>query len=371
MLMACWMNKIDINETKCTEGRGWRDSSAEREAQTCRESDILQGAPKRRQGIELDKLPEDMLHHIHSLMPVKDAGRAACVSKRFLHSWRCYSNLKLNKRTLGLIGDKFEGNEIYHINKVDQILNSYSKNGMKVKSLKLDLFHCSSASAFHLDRWLRIALKSESSLTVVPSFHLSLAMSRGLPCCPMNVNTPMLPDKLLHLKSLKIVLNGSGPCSPVYDTFSLASFLDASPALESFILRIERNAIIHYYDAGGDAYPRGKPAYQHDHLKRVMIAGFRSAKSLIKLVIHILESAPSLECLTLDTTPGGHGRKLGDTSICSAARMWGKCCYMSERALEEANRAVEAASRYIIGRVPSTVEFEVLEPCRQCRTGNQ
>uniref|UniRef100_A0A453CQT4 At1g61320/AtMIF1 LRR domain-containing protein n=1 Tax=Aegilops tauschii subsp. strangulata TaxID=200361 RepID=A0A453CQT4_AEGTS len=244
MLMACWMNKIDINETKCTEGRGWRDSSAEREAQTCRESDILQGAPKRRQGIELDKLPE-------------------------------------------------------------------------------------------------------------------------------NVNTPMLPDKLLHLKSLKIVLNGSGPCSPVYDTFSLASFLDASPALESFILRIERNAIIHYYDAGGDAYPRGKPAYQHDHLKRVMIAGFRSAKSLIKLVIHILESAPSLECLTLDTTPGGHGRKLGDTSICSAARMWGKCCYMSERALEEANRAVEAASRYIIGRVPSTVEFEVLEPCRQCRTGNQ
>ncbi|KAM3389063.1 hypothetical protein ACQJBY_011294 [Aegilops geniculata] len=148
-----------------------------------------------------------------------------------------------------------------------------------------------------------------------------------------NVNTPMLPDKLLHLKSLKIVLNGSGPCSPVYDTFSLASFLDASPALESFISRIERNAIIHCYDAGGDAYLRGKSAYQHDHLKRVMIAGFRSAKSLIKLVIHILESSPSLERLTLDTTPGGHGRKLGDTSICSAARMWGKCSYMREREL--------------------------------------
>uniref|UniRef100_A0A453CQN1 Uncharacterized protein n=1 Tax=Aegilops tauschii subsp. strangulata TaxID=200361 RepID=A0A453CQN1_AEGTS len=183
MLMACWMNKIDINETKCTEGRGWRDSSAEREAQTCRESDILQGAPKRRQGIELDKLPEDMLHHIHSLMPVKDAGRAACVSKRFLHSWRCYSNLKLNKRTLGLIGDKFEGNEIYHINKVDQILNSYSKNGMKVKSLKLDLFHCSSASAFHLDRWLRIALKSGIKEL---SFSLSRSMKEEY-CFPCSV----------------------------------------------------------------------------------------------------------------------------------------------------------------------------------------
>ena len=98
-------------------------------------------------------------------------------------------------------------------------------------------------------------------------------------------------------------------------------------------LQIKRNAIIHYCDAGCDAYLRGKSGYRHDHLKRVMIAGFRSAKSLIKLVIHILESAPSLERLTLDTTPGGHGRKLGDTSICSGARMWGKYSYMREREL--------------------------------------
>ncbi|XBI94159.1 hypothetical protein VPH35_030853 [Triticum aestivum] len=333
-------------------------------------------------------------------MPVKDAGRVACVSKRFLHSWRCYSNLKLNKQPLGLTGDKFEGSEIYHINKVDQILNSYSKNGMKVKSLQLDLFHCSSVSAFYLDWWLRIALKSgikELSFSLSRSMkeedcfpcsvsfgkqaassieHLNISkctfqpmetlgyferlksldlfrvciteeglwklLSKSfsleqleiflcneiiclkIPCTVQklnflivtscqkiqvidisapnlftfhyvgfppeiyigdssqlievhlsslypsriisysraklpsiasnverltllsnsedfvlqNVNTPMLLDKLLHLKSLKIVLNGSGHCSPVYDTFYLASFLDASPALESFILRV-------------------------------------------------------------------------------------------------------------------------------------
>lgn len=123
-------------------------------------------------------------------------------------------------------------------------------------------------------------------------------------------------------------------------------------------------------DAGDDdEYLRWKSAYQHDRLKRVMIVGFRSAKSLIKLVIHILESSPLLERLTLDTTPHGCGRKLGDTSICTAAKFRGKCCWMSKRALEEANRAVEAVVRYIAGRVPSAVEFEVLEPCRRCHTG--
>lgn len=80
--------------------------------------------------------------------------------------------------------------------------------------------------------------------------------------------------------------------------------------------------MIQHCDAGDDdAYLREKSAYQHDRLKRVMITGFCSAKSLIKLVIHILESAPSLERLTLDTTPRGCGRKLGDTSICTAANI--------------------------------------------------
>jgi hypothetical protein len=60
-------------------------------------------------------------------------------------------------------------------------------------------------------------------------------------------------------------------------------------------LQVERDAIIRDCVAGADLYLRGESAYHHDHLKRVKITGFRSAKSLIKLVIHILESAPSLD----------------------------------------------------------------------------
>uniref|UniRef100_A0ACD5V7E4 Uncharacterized protein n=1 Tax=Avena sativa TaxID=4498 RepID=A0ACD5V7E4_AVESA len=188
--------------------------------------------------------------------------------------------------------------------------------------------------------------------------------------CGENVNTPMLPDKLLHLKSLEIKL-GRSEESPMYDIFSVVSFLDASPALESFILHAERDAIICDCVAGDDLYLRGASAYKHDRLRRVKITGFHSAKSLIKLVIHILDNAPSLEALTLDTT-GGYGQKASNASECAASR-WrsGKCSFLSERDIKDASIAVESVGRYIAGRVPSAVEFQVLEPCRRCHTGNQ
>ncbi|KAM0842927.1 hypothetical protein ACQ4PT_058038 [Festuca glaucescens] len=213
------------------------------------------------------------------------------------------------------------------------------------------------------------AYPAKFCLMSVPSFHLSLGMSRGLHCCPVNVNTPMLPHKLLHLKSLEIKLHRSGE-SPIYDIFSVVSFLDASPALESFILHAERDAIIHDCVAWDDLYPRGESAYKHNCLRRVKITGFHSAKSLIKFVIHILESAPSLESLMLDTTHG-YGQKAGDASKCTASKRRGKCSFMSVRDIKDANSAVEAAGRYISGRVPSAVEYEVLEPCRRCHTGSQ
>uniref|UniRef100_A0ACD5Z3L9 Uncharacterized protein n=1 Tax=Avena sativa TaxID=4498 RepID=A0ACD5Z3L9_AVESA len=179
----------------------------------------------------------------------------------------------------------------------------------------------------------------------------------------------MLPDKFLHLISLEVIFHRFGDSS-MYDIFSVLSFLDASPALESFILHAERDAIIRDCVADDDvSYLSGESAYKHNRLRWVKITGFHSAKSLIKLVIHILESAPSLEALTLDTT-FGYGRKPGDTRRCTIPRVWGKSCWISERDLEDAKEAVEAAGRYVAGRVPSAVEFNVLEPCRQCNTGN-
>ena len=135
-------------------------------------------------------------------------------------------------------------------------------------------------------------------------------------------------------------------------------------------LQAERDAIIGDCAAGEDLYLSGESAYHYDCLRWVKITGFHSAKSLIKLVIHILESAPSLKALTLDTT-GGYGRRAGDASECPASREGGKCSFMCERDIKDAKSAVEAVGRYIAGRVPSAVEFELLEPCTRCHTSNQ
>lgn len=121
---------------------------------------------------------------------------------------------------------------------------------------------------------------------------------------------------------------------------------------------------------GHDAeYLRRKPGYRHNSLRHAMITDFCSSKSLIELTIHILESAPSLERLTLDTTRG-YDRRCGTIGKCPASSKIGQCFPICKRTFEEAHRAVEAAGRYIAGRVPSAVEFEVLELCSRCHMVN-
>ena len=54
----------------------------------------------------------------------------------------------------------------------------------------------------------------------------------------MQINTPMVTDKFLNLKCLRIYLSGDEVSPPAYDYLSLVSFLDASPSLETFILSV-------------------------------------------------------------------------------------------------------------------------------------
>lgn len=55
------------------------------------------------------------------------------------------------------------------------------------------------------------------------------------------VNTPMVPNKFLHLKLLSIALGG-----PMYDYLSLVSFLEAAPSLETFILTVRHSSYCIY-----------------------------------------------------------------------------------------------------------------------------
>ncbi|XP_020171303.1 putative FBD-associated F-box protein At1g61330 isoform X1 [Aegilops tauschii subsp. strangulata] len=471
----------------------------------------------------LEELPEDIIHHIHSLLPIQDAAHAACVSRRFRRSWRSYSSLILSERTLGL-DRKTEEWKTHLIDKVDKILTNHYHNGVKVKTLKLDIGPCRDIKASYLDRWLRIikpgiqefslllplvvnkiysfpcsVLSNEAAASSIQSlslfgcaFHPTSILGRlrrlkslslryvhvtedglghllskssalewleieacsgiiclKIPCtlqqlkflsvqkCEMvkvveidaprlcsfrycgtpviyvrnssqlknvdispvnlsgilsyarfslpsiaqnvesltllagrieNANTPMLPSKLPHLKNLKISLVKPWS-SPNYDVFSLVSFLDASPALESFVLRVEQDAMMHDPVVGDDTeYRRQNLECRNNSLRKVMITGFCSAKSLVELTVHILERTHSLERFTLDITYG-YDRRTCNIAKFPIARMIGQCWSLSKRALEEAHRAVETADRYIKGRVPSSVQFEVLGPCPRCHIG--
>ncbi|GJN22228.1 hypothetical protein PR202_gb09777 [Eleusine coracana subsp. coracana] len=152
------------------------------------------------------------------------------------------------------------------------------------------------------------------------------------------VDTPMVNSKFLHLKLLNIVVGGHA-----YDFLSLVSFFDASPSLETFrltVLLAHEERISIFVDP---LDLRTIPEHPHDKLKHVEIINFSSAKSLIELTCHILQSTRSLERLTLDTTQG--------FASCSISKS-GKCVMMPKGALVEAHRALLAVETYIKPNVP-------------------
>uniref|UniRef100_A0A0E0DIN7 Uncharacterized protein n=1 Tax=Oryza meridionalis TaxID=40149 RepID=A0A0E0DIN7_9ORYZ len=310
-------------------------------------------APPRRDDIStgimpelpLDKLPEDILHRVYSLMPLKDAARAACVSHGFLRCWRRYPILILNNKTIGLIKRKLslDDMESYAVSKIDHIIKSHS--GIGVNVLKLQLFACPNISAAVLDKcdiiqfkvpclmqqlkylevtkcqMLQVIEIDAPKLSTFIYGDVGVKISLGdplqvkdirlmgyneadtvcyartkLPSILPNIeslvvsspnemtSTPVVPGKFLHLKFLEIYLKELFASLPSYDFFSLVSFLDDSPALETFILHVEQRFERH--DSILDGEPTDLRRILHDghaNLQNVTITGFNSSKSMIEL----------------------------------------------------------------------------------------
>ncbi|KAF8651117.1 hypothetical protein HU200_063628 [Digitaria exilis] len=178
------------------------------------------------------------------------------------------------------------------------------------------------------------------------------------------INTPMVTDKFLNLKCLRIYLCGYEAFSPAYDYLSLVSFLDASPALETFILSVNQKDVKHDSVFGNASHMRQILGHKHDRLRKVQINGFCTAKSMVELTCHILENATSLESLTVDTIFDGF--MVGaDVRRCSIQRR-SKCRHIPRDMILEAHKALTAFNRYILGRVPPAVKLNVWEPCSQC-----
>ncbi|CAN6372217.1 unnamed protein product [Urochloa humidicola] len=104
------------------------------------------------------QLPEDILHRIHALMPMRDAAQAACVSHAFLRSWRYYPNLILSVDSLGIedYGSKYDAITRDFISRVDHIMQNHS--GMGVEEFRLENYPCSTIDPIVVDRWVKVAI---------------------------------------------------------------------------------------------------------------------------------------------------------------------------------------------------------------------
>ncbi|XBJ11734.1 hypothetical protein VPH35_016385 [Triticum aestivum] len=441
-------------------------------------------------------LPEDIWCHIHSLMPLRDAARAACVSRAFKFSWRCYPKLTFSEETLGLDGHVNRNADARAFTtKVDHILEKHSGVGIKTLEL-LGALDYNAKDRCYLDKWLQMAITpvleelwlylssvnnkyefpclvlSHGNAASLRRLHLSKCTFRptvGLGClrsltilsllqvritgdelgsllsssfalerlelrhcekisclmipclllrlnylevlycknlrimenkapnlthftlveckslqvqlshlassqmksvfmdCPgvigyirassmpnlqslliyssEMVDAPM-SSKFLHLKYLNIILR-RGTFSLSYDYLSLASLLDASPSLETFILDVWEPRMEHVSASTDLSEPREMPGHNHDKLKNVRIDGFYSTKSLIELACHIVHIATSLESLILDTRDRPREIFYFGTS---------------RENILKSRRALVAIQTYIRPKVPSTVQFLVLEP---------
>jgi hypothetical protein len=125
-------------------------------------------------------------------------------------------------------------------------------------------------------------------------------------------------------------------------------------------MQIKQHHMEHDSILGGPSHDLRQILEQrYDKLKNVKISGFCSSKSLVELTCHILENTTSLDCLTLDTT--WYLR-------CSVTKS-GKCYpLMGRDSLVEAQKTLLAIRRYVVGKVPSMVKLNILEPCSRCHT---
>uniref|UniRef100_A0ACD5TBF5 Uncharacterized protein n=1 Tax=Avena sativa TaxID=4498 RepID=A0ACD5TBF5_AVESA len=166
------------------------------------------------------------------------------------------------------------------------------------------------------------------------------------------VDAPMLPTTFLYLKHLSIQMALGSSIPRPYDYFSLVSFLDAAPALETLVLQLRMlNESIFV-----DPQLRHMPERHHGCLKSVNISHLNCAKSLVELICYILKNAVSLEHLTLDPIYGDrcyHGK-------------YKHCVPISKRLKMEAQRGILAIRTYVEKEVPPTVKLTVLEPCNCC-----
>uniref|UniRef100_A0A0E0PBF5 At1g61320/AtMIF1 LRR domain-containing protein n=2 Tax=Oryza rufipogon TaxID=4529 RepID=A0A0E0PBF5_ORYRU len=234
------------------------------------------------------------------------------------------------------------------------------------------------------------------NISIYPWFNLFEYARKQLPTVAPNVETLFLMSaneagifyplifqphgRFLHLKYLELVIVGPRNYGFGYQYTYLVTFLKASPVLETFILHVE-SAKEPYPLVINPKYLKNHllPEHCHQSIKHVTVTGFCHTQELVELIFYILENATSLQCLTLDNRIRGFEKDLvacitQDAGTCDYQEWW-KNFGAKEIILHffrresypksywDAYCSYVAIRKYIIGRVPSSVELKIYQLC--------
>ncbi|EMS45659.1 hypothetical protein TRIUR3_29613 [Triticum urartu] len=347
----------------------------------------------------VSNLPQDIWCHIHSLMPMQDSARSACVSHAFLDSWRHHPNLILNKKTLGLernacgkgyqevytfpcsrlFGQNGSSLRYLHLNYctfrptvgfgfLRSLTKLYLRNvritGGELGCLlsnslalqRLELRYCSEIICLKIP----CVLERLSCLTVSACNALQIVESNAPNLSTFNFDGDIVQRSLrqpLQVKDLYMICPNESNllCYAITKLPYVVSNIE-DLRLSSISGEVDQDEMLFDSISGGALQMRKMPEHKHDSLKNVKILGFCSAKSMVELTCHILENATSLECITLDTIYDAEDEDFVGRCSETSARRSGKCSPQTSEMMLESNKALIAIEGYIVRKVPSTVK---------------
>uniref|UniRef100_A0A0E0D0V9 At1g61320/AtMIF1 LRR domain-containing protein n=1 Tax=Oryza meridionalis TaxID=40149 RepID=A0A0E0D0V9_9ORYZ len=348
--------------------------------------------------------PADIWSHIHSLMPLRDASRAACVSRAFLRSWRCHPNLifRIEEITLVLplkhrkvysfpcsllFGGSGRSLRYLDINgcsfrpMVGLCLRSLTKLRLCQVRITGDELECLLANTIALKElelmkcseiiFLKVPLlKQLSYLNVFACNMLQMIEIKALNLSAFNFTGSTVQfslGQLLRVKDLNMT------CLKKFDVlcYVITKLPYVVPNVETLVVSSITEEYMNHCSVFDDASPMRLMTEhkKHKNLKNVTMIGFCSAKSMVELTCHILESTTSLECITLDTIASSYENEEDIIDRCCVrGTRRRECLSIGTEMILEAHRAILAIERYILGKVPAAVRLDVHRPCTRCHT---
>ncbi|KAM3368591.1 hypothetical protein ACQJBY_016848 [Aegilops geniculata] len=123
---------------------------------------------RKRPSSQLSDLPMDILCHIISLLPLKEAVRTSILSKHWRYVWCSRTNLEFSFRSVMRRSYKV-GPFVLHpiqevIKRIDAVLKQHS--GVGVEKMEVD-FSLNEEHASHIDRWLNFAITAKTKQLIL------------------------------------------------------------------------------------------------------------------------------------------------------------------------------------------------------------